>query len=217
MRLTDYLKSNFYDAHELCSLLKISLEQLQLWQESSIFPNASYSIDNLIKCSSYLGLYECVEVTDYYPRAALDWGQMLIKHEVQHSSHAYELFQNKYITTLKACADRGIVSDDDKFGDDLIEHIQQVWQQYLCSKYGVISQNGAVEEVVYIDLGRSLVDALTEDRTSNSVPPEDRALLHEALKLLNRALSHNASHEKHNSLRYQYIESVMQKYDLSTR
>ncbi|MCF6439632.1 DUF6058 family natural product biosynthesis protein [Pseudoalteromonas luteoviolacea] len=216
MRLSDYLKSNFYDANELCSLIKVEPEQLQQWQENSIFPNASYSIDNLIKCSSYLGLYECVEVTDYYPRGALDWGHMLLRHEVEHSSHAYELFQNKYITTLKACADKGIVSEDDKFGDDLIEHIQQVWQQFLCSKYGVISQNGTVEEVVFIDLGRALVDRITEDRTCITVPAEQRALLHEALKLLNRSLSHNAAHERQDSLRYKYIDSVMQKYDLST-
>ncbi|KID55742.1 hypothetical protein JF50_15375 [Pseudoalteromonas luteoviolacea] len=217
MRLSEYLKSNFYDASELCALLKIEHDQLHVWQENSIFPNASYSIENLIKCSSYLGLYECIEVTDYYPRGALDWGQMLMKHAVEHSSHAYELFQNKYITTLKACADKGIVSEDDKFGDDVIEHIQQVWQQFLCSKYGVISQNGAVEEVVFIDLGRSIVDALTDDRTSNNIPPEHRLLLHEALKLLNKALSHNAAHEQQDSLRYKYIDSVIQKYDLSMR
>ncbi|AOT10536.1 DUF6058 family natural product biosynthesis protein [Pseudoalteromonas luteoviolacea] len=217
MRLSEYLKSNFYDANELCALIKIEHEQLHMWQENSIFPNASYSIENLIKCSSYLGLYECVEVTDYYPRGALDWGQMLVKHAVEHSSHAYELFQNKYITVLKACADKGVFSEDDKFGDDVIEHIQQVWQQFLCSKYGVISQNGTVEEVVFIDLGRSIVDTLTDDRTSNNIPSEHRLLLHEALKLLNKALSYNAAHEQQDSLRYKYIDSVIQKYDLSVR
>ncbi|OCQ22052.1 hypothetical protein A7985_09640 [Pseudoalteromonas luteoviolacea] len=215
MRLSEYLKTNFYDTQELCSLLKINLAQLQLWQDNSLFPNASYSIENHIKCSSYLGLYECTEMTDYYPRGLTDWAQILIKNAISQSSHAFELFQQKYVTTLQACAQRGIVSQDARFSDDLPEHIQQVWQQFLCSKYGVISLNGLIEEVVYIDLGRAIVDSITDDRTSSSIPVELRSQLHDAIKLLNRALSHHASHERNVSLREKYIESLMQKYDLS--
>ncbi|MCF2856047.1 DUF6058 family natural product biosynthesis protein [Pseudoalteromonas sp. SMS1] len=215
MRLSDYLKTNFYDTQELCSLLKIDLPQLQLWQDNSLFPNASYNIENQIKCSSYLGLYECLEITDYYPRGLIEWGLTIIKHDVTQSSHAYELFQQKYVATLQSCAQKGIISQDDKFSDDLSEHIQQVWQQFLCSKYGVISQNGRVEEVVYIDLGRAIVDSITEDKTSHSIPLAQRSPLHDAIKLLNRALSHHAEHERSASLRDKYIDSVMQKYDLS--
>ncbi|KZN38604.1 hypothetical protein N480_13195 [Pseudoalteromonas luteoviolacea S2607] len=215
MRLSEYLKTNFYDTQELCSLLKIDSSQLQLWQDSSLFPNASYSIENQIKCSSYLGLYECIEITEYYPRGLTEWAQTLIKNSVTQSSHAFELFQQKYIMTLQACAQKGIASQDDRFSEDIVEHIQQVWQQFLCSKYGVISLNGLIEEVVFIDLGRAIVDAITEDRTKHTIDIELRGQLHDAIKLLNRALSHHASHERSSSLREKYIESLMQKYDLS--
>ncbi|KZN56969.1 hypothetical protein N474_10125 [Pseudoalteromonas luteoviolacea CPMOR-2] len=215
MRLSEYLKTNFYDTQELCSFLKIDSTQLQLWQDNSLFPNASYNIENQIKCSSYLGLYECLEITDYYPRGLIEWGQTLVKHAVTQSSHAYELFQQKYVTTLQSCAQKGISSQGDRFLDDLPEHIQQVWQQFLCSKYGVISQNGLIEEVVYIDLGRAIVDSITEDRTIPSIAIDQRGQLHDAIKLLNRALSHHATHERSASLREKYIDSLMQKYDLS--
>ncbi|MCO7190538.1 MULTISPECIES: DUF6058 family natural product biosynthesis protein [unclassified Pseudoalteromonas] len=217
MRLSQHLNTHFFSAEELCSTLRITQDQLLNWQELCIFPNASYSLENQIKCSSYLGLYECVEHTEFYPRGAEQWGQQLLKHQVEQSSHAYELFQQKYTQTLSKCAQQGLVSHDCRFNEDLPEHIQQSWQQYLCSKYGVISQNGLVEEVVYIDLGRALVDALTEERTASHIAPEHRAELLSALKLLNRALSHHMEHEKPMSIRYKYIECLVAKYDLSIR
>ncbi|WP_125718231.1 DUF6058 family natural product biosynthesis protein [Pseudoalteromonas rubra] len=217
MRLTHHLSTHFFSADELCSALGVAPDQLMHWQEMCIFPNASYSLENQIKCSSYLGLYECVEHTDYYPRGAELWGQLLLKHQVEQSSHAYELFQQKYVQVLSKCAQQGLVSQDSRFNEDLPEHIQQSWQQFLCSKYGVISQNGLIEEIVYIDLGRALVDTLTEDRTASYIPAQHRAELLSALKLLNRALSHHMEHEKPMSMRYKYIESLITKYDLSIR
>ncbi|TMO69707.1 DUF6058 family natural product biosynthesis protein [Pseudoalteromonas aurantia] len=217
MSLLSHLDTYFYRAEELCQALKISEETLLKWQESRIFPKPSYSIQNTIKCSSYLGLYECEEFTDYYPRGGVQWGQDLIKYKVQSSSQAYELFYQQYTQTLERCQQQALYCQDARFSDDLEDQIQTSWQQYLCSKYGTISQNGLIEEIVYIELGRAIVDELTEERTASSINITVRPQLLKALKLLNRAISHQAKHEQNQSLRERYIDALVIKFDLSVK
>ncbi|WMN62177.1 DUF6058 family natural product biosynthesis protein (plasmid) [Pseudoalteromonas xiamenensis] len=217
MSLTNYLSNHFYTEKELCDLLRLEQSELASWQANKLFPKPSYCIQNQIKCSSYLGFYECEEFRDYYPKGAYQWGQLIQKHKVTQASHAYEIFAQQYSNVLAKIVQQGVQCLSEAFNEELDEHMQQSWQQFLCSKYGVISQNGLVEEVVYIDLGRVLVDEITEERSKTSLQLEERALLIKALKLLNRGLSHNAAHEKHESLRYHYVDAILQKYDLSIR
>ena len=103
------------------------------------------------------------------------------------------------------------------FGCELEEHLQQVWQQFLCSKYGVLTQNGLIDEMVAVDIGRLIVDDITELRTKTNLTQDERIKLHPALKLLNRALSHGADHEKQHTLRTRYIDALVLKYDLSVK
>ncbi|WP_440056646.1 DUF6058 family natural product biosynthesis protein (plasmid) [Pseudoalteromonas sp. T1lg65] len=217
MSLTNFLNTHFYTTDELSAGLRIDESLLGEWQTMSLFPNPSYSLNNQIKCSSYFGLYECEEYTNYYARGLLTWGQLLIKHKVQQSSVAFELFYQAYCDTLGKCIERGFCSEDPSFGDDISEHVQQVWQQFLCGKYGVISQNGLVEEIVYIDLGRSIIDDITEGRTANCIEPEQRPALYNAIKLLNKALAADTQAEQTQSLRSKYIDSLIRKYDLSLK
>ncbi|MFC3033838.1 DUF6058 family natural product biosynthesis protein [Pseudoalteromonas fenneropenaei] len=217
MSLTHYLTTHFYTTTELCAALRIDASQLEQWQEAKLFPKPSYCLQNHIKCSSYLGFYECEEWQDYYPRGAANWGQTLLKQKVMQASSAFELFAQSYLATLSKVVQQGVECQDPRFSDELDDHLQQVWQQYLCSKYGVISQNGLVEEVVYIDLGRAIVDEVTEERAKVSLSVEERSLLLKGIKLLNRGLSHHAAHEKHDSLRYHYVDAILQKYDLTIR
>jgi hypothetical protein len=217
MSLLNHLKTYFYCTEELCQTLKISEETLFEWQEKRIFPKPSYSVQNAIKCSSYLGLYECEEFADYYPRGSVQWGQDLFKYKIQSSSQAYELFYQKYVQTLERCQQQALYCKDSRFYDDLEEQIQNSWQQYLCSKYGTISQNGLIEEIVYIELGRAIIDELTEDRTVSTIDKTVRPSLLKALKLLNRAISHQAKHEQNQSLRERYIDELIIKYDLSIK
>lgn len=214
MSLTSYLNTHFYTALELCSSLKIDEEQLFQWQQHSLFPKASYSIQNQLNCSSYFGFYQCEEYSDYYARGLLNWGQLLTKHKVDQSSVAFELFQQRYCEALAKCAEKGFTTDDPCFGDDLAEQMQQVWQQFLCSKYAVISQNGLVEETLYIDLGRAIIDDITEARTAATIPPEQRQAVHNAIKLLNKALAVDIPVEQTESLRTKYIDQLIRKYDL---
>ncbi|AUJ71974.1 MULTISPECIES: DUF6058 family natural product biosynthesis protein [Pseudoalteromonas] len=217
MGLTHFLNTHFYTTLELSSSLKIPEEQLLEWQQMSLFPNPSYSIQNQIKCSSYFGLYECEEYTDFYARGLLNWGQLLLKHKVDQSSSAFELFQQRYCEALTKCIEKGFYTEDPSFSDDLTEHVQQVWQQFLCGKYGVISQNGLVEEALYIDLGRAIIDDITEARTASSIAPEQRIQVHSAMKLLNKALAANTQAEQTESLRTRYIDQLISKYDLSIK
>ncbi|WP_105169629.1 DUF6058 family natural product biosynthesis protein [Pseudoalteromonas sp. T1lg23B] len=217
MSLLNHLNTHFYRTEELCHALKIDTDQLAQWQDCGLFPKPSYSIQNQIKCSSFLGLYECEEFTDYYPRGCAQWGVDLSKHKVSNAAQAYELFFQQYTQSLNRCQQQGFHCQDERFSDDLCEQIQSAWQQYLCSKYGVISQNGLVEELVHIELGRAIVDEITEERTAPSINPQDRPALLQALKLLNRAFSHPVKHERNHSLRERYIDALVCKYDLSIK
>ncbi|GEK11162.1 MULTISPECIES: DUF6058 family natural product biosynthesis protein [Pseudoalteromonas] len=217
MGLSHFLNTHFYTTAELSSSLKITEDRLAEWQSLSLFPNPSYSIQNQIKCSSYFGLYECEEYTDFYARGLLNWGQLIQKHKIDQSSNAFELFRQKYCDALGRCVEKGFYTEDPSFSDDLVEHVQQVWQQFLCGKYGVISQNGLIEEALYIDLGRAIIDDITEARTASNIAAEQREQVHNAMKLLNKALAANTQAEQTESLRSKYIDQLIRKYDLSIK
>jgi len=217
MRLSHYLTTHFYHTDELCQALNINADKLQHWQEQSIFPKPSYCIKSLMSCSSYSGLYECEEYDDYYPRGCVNWGQGLIKQKITSSSHAFNYFAQQYTTSLTKLAQQGFKFNEELFGCEIEEHLQQVWQQFLCSKYGVLTQNALIDEIVAVDIGRLVVDDITELRTKASLNQAERSTLHPAMKLLNRVLSHGAEHEKHQTLRTRYIDTLILKYDLSIK
>ena len=217
MRLSQYLTTHFYHTDELCQALNIDADKLEHWQQQSVFPKPSYCIKNQLSCSSYSGLYECEEYDDYYPRGCVNWGQGLIKQKIDSSSQAFNYFARQYTASLTKLAQQGFEFNEELFGCEIEEHVQQVWQQFLCSKYGVLTQNGLIDEIVAVDIGRLVVDDITELRRKEGLDQDERAKLHPAIKLLNRALSHGADHEKQHTLRTRYIDTLILKYDLSIK
>ncbi|MGO2076677.1 MAG: DUF6058 family natural product biosynthesis protein [Pseudoalteromonas sp.] len=217
MRLSKFLATYFYTAEELCHALAIDEETLLHWQQSSLFPKPSYCIQSQLECSSYSGIYQCEEYDDYYPRGSVNWGQHLLKHKVDSSSQAFNYFAQHYSSQLTKLTQQGFAISEDLFGSEIEEHLQQVWQQFLCSKYGVLTQNGLIEEIVQLDIAKLLIDDITELRTKIGLDQEERQALHKALKLINRALSHGTGHEGKNTLRHRYIDDVVSKYDLSVK
>ncbi|MDN3484350.1 DUF6058 family natural product biosynthesis protein [Pseudoalteromonas sp. APC 3224] len=217
MRLSDYLSTHFYHTGELCQALNIDNETLENWQAQSIFPKPSYCIKNQMSCSSYSGLYECEEYDDYYPRGCVNWGQGVIKQKIESSNQAFNLFAQHYTQCLAKLAQQGFIFNEELFCCEIEEHLQQVWQQFLCSKYGVLTQNGLIDEIVAVDIGRLLVDDITELRSKASLDKDERTRIHPAMKLLNKALSHGADHEKQLTLRSRYIDALILKYDLSIK
>lgn len=217
MRLSQYLTTHFYHTYELCQALNIDADKLEHWQQQSVFPKPSYCIKNQLSCSSYSGLYECEEYDDYYPRGCVNWGQGLIKQKIDSSSQAFNYFAQQYTASLTKLAQQGFEFNEELFGCEIEEHVQQVWQQFLCSKYGVLTQNGLIDEIVAVDIGRLVVDDITELRSKAGLDQDERAKLHPAIKLLNRALSHGADHEKQHTLRTRYIDTLILKYDLSIK
>lgn len=217
MRLSQYLTTHFYHTDELCQALNIDADKLEHWQQQSVFPKPSYCIKNQLSCSSYSGLYECEEYDDYYPRGCVNWGQGLIKQKIDSSSPAFNYFAQQYTASLTKLAQQGFEFNEELFGCEIEEHVQQVWQQFLCSKYGVLTQNGLIDEIVAVDIGRLVVDDITELRSKAGLDQDERAKLHPAIKLLNRALSHGADHEKQHTLRTRYIDTLILKYDLSIK
>ena len=217
MRLSQYLTTHFYHTDELCQALNIDADKLEHWQQRRVFPKPSYCIKNQLSCSSYSGLYECEEYDDYYPRGCVNWGQGLIKQKIDSSSQAFNYFAQQYTASLTKLAQQGFEFNEELFGCEIEEHVQQVWQQFLCSKYGVLTQNGLIDEIVAVDIGRLVVDDITELRSKAGLDQDERAKLHPAIKLLNRALSHGADHEKQHTLRTRYIDTLILKYDLSIK
>lgn len=217
MLLSQYLTTHFYHTDELCQALNIDADKLEHWQQQSVFPKPSYCIKNQLSCSSYSGLYECEEYDDYYPRGCVNWGQGLIKQKIDSSSQAFNYFAQQYTASLTKLAQQGFEFNEELFGCEIEEHVQQVWQQFLCSKYGVLTQNGLIDEIVAVDIGRLVVDDITELRSKAGLDQDERAKLHPAIKLLNRALSHGADHEKQHTLRTRYIDTLILKYDLSIK
>ncbi|MFU2511924.1 DUF6058 family natural product biosynthesis protein [Pseudoalteromonas sp. ASV78] len=217
MRLSRFLATHFYHSEELCQALAIDEDTLMHWQDSGLFPKPSYCIKNQLSCSSFSGLYECEEYDDYYPRGCVNWGQGLAKQKISSSSHAFDYFAQQYMTALSKLAQQGFEFSDELFGCEIEEHLQQVWQQFLCSKYGSLTQNGLIDEIVAVDIGRLVVDDITELRTKPGLTQQERTKLHPAMKLLNRALSHGAEHEKQQTLRSRYIDALVLKYDLSVK
>ncbi|WP_286260658.1 DUF6058 family natural product biosynthesis protein [Pseudoalteromonas apostichopi] len=217
MQLSKFLATYFYTTEELCHTLSIDEETLSVWQQSSLFPKPSYCLQSQLECSSYSGIYQCEEYQDYYPRGAASWGQLIIKHDISSSCQAFNYFAQQYSNQLSKLAEQGFAIDEELFGSEIDEHLQQVWQQFLCSKYGVLTQNGLVEEAVQLDVAKLLIDDITELRTKIGLTLEERQSLHKALKLMNRALSYGTGNEGKNTLRHRYIDNVVTKYDLSIK
>ncbi|WP_063707694.1 DUF6058 family natural product biosynthesis protein [Pseudoalteromonas gelatinilytica] len=217
MQLSKFLATYFYTTEELCHTLSIDEETLSAWQQSSLFPKPSYCLQSQLECSSYSGIYQCEEYQDYYPRGAASWGQLIIKHDISSSCQAFNYFAQQYSNQLSKLAEQGFAIDEELFGSEIDEHLQQVWQQFLYSKYGVLTQNGLVEEAVQLDVAKLLIDDITELRTKTGLSVEERQSLHKALKLMNRALSHGTGNEGKNTLRHRYIDDVVAKYDLSVK
>jgi len=217
MQLSKFLATYFYTTEELCHTLSINEETLSAWQQSSLFPKPSYCLQSQLECSSYSGIYQCEEYQDYYPRGAASWGQLIIKHDITSSCQAFNYFAQQYSNQLSKLAEQGFAINEELFGSEIDEHLQQVWQQFLCSKYGVLTQNGLVEEAVQLDVAKLLIDDITEMRTKTGLNMDERQSLHKALKLINRALSHGTGNEGKNTLRHRYIDDVVAKYDLSVK
>ena len=217
MQLSKFLATYFYTTEELCHTLSIDEETLSAWQQSSLFPKPSYCLKSQLECSSYSGIYQCEEYQDYYPRGAASWGQLIIKHDITSSCQAFNYFAQQYSNQLSKLAEQGFAINEELFGSEIDEHLQQVWQQFLCSKYGVLTQNGLVEEAVQLDVAKLLIDDITEMRTKTGLNMDERQSLHKALKLINRALSHGTGNEGKNTLRHRYIDDVVAKYDLSVK
>jgi len=217
MQLSKFLATYFYTTEELCHTLSIDEETLSAWQQSSLFPKPSYCLQSQLECSSYSGIYQCEEYQDYYPRGAASWGQLIIKHDITSSCQAFNYFTQQYSNQLSKLAEQGFAINEELFGNEIDEHLQQVWQQFLCSKYGVLTQNGLVEEAVQLDVAKLLIDDITEMRNKTGLNMDERQSLHKALKLINRALSHGTGNEGKNTLRHRYIDDVVAKYDLSIK
>lgn len=215
MSLLNYFNDHFYRSDELCRALKISLEELQEWQDRKIFPNASFQLENKIQCSSFLGISDHKEVVEYYPRGFANWGNLILKFKIQSSSHAFECFAQVYMESLQQHTAYLSYAGETEFNERLEEIVKYSWQQFLSSKYGAVSDTGEVTEIAAIDYCKSVIDAITDDMSITELDEEQKMILHKTMKLLNKSLSQDNELFKYKSIREEYVHRLIKQYDLS--
>ena len=215
MSLFEYLSSHFYDQNQVLESCAIDLEQLSYWQEIGIFPKPAYKLNSQIECSSYYGLHECKEYWDFYARGCDKWAKLIHSKEACTPSQAYELFFNKYCTHLAYLQSQGFYCEDETFTDQLQEHVQSQWQHFINGKFSLTTQNGYIEEIVEAEVGMLIIMNITQCHSVESLIDSDKDQVRQAIKYLNKSLSHFAPHERGQSYRARFIDKTIAQYDLS--
>ncbi|SFC16205.1 DUF6058 family natural product biosynthesis protein [Pseudoalteromonas denitrificans] len=215
MGLFEYLSSHYYDQNQLLEACSLNLDLLTRWQDLGIFPKPAYRLNSQIECSSYYGLHQCKEYWDYYARGSDKWAKLIHSKESCSPSQAYELFFNKYCTHLSYLQNQGFYCEDETFSEQLNEHVQTQWQHFINGKFSLTTQNGLIEEIVEIEIGMIVIMNVTQCHSITELSDEDKQQIRQALKYLNKSLSHFAPHERAQSYRAKYIDKTIALYDLS--
>lgn len=214
MTLFEYLSNHYYDQTQLLQSCQVDEETLLQWQEKGLFPKPAYRLNSEIECSSYYGLHKCTEYWDYFARGYDKWAKLLLSQTEISASKAYEIFYHKYCNHLSLLAQQGLYSQDECFNDDLHEHVQNQWQHFLNGKFGLITQNGLIEEIVEVELAINIISTVTELNTKKELDDEERQIVRLAIKKLSKSLSHFAPHERKQSYRTRFIDNTIKLYNL---
>jgi hypothetical protein len=199
MLLSEYFDDYFYSLKQLSQHANITEEMLLDWQEQCLLPNAAYHIKNHLQSSSFFGLCDFIEEKEYYPRGYTKWIELLKRMDNPSSAQAYTLFYQNYAKAVTDLAQAGLQIPSDFF-DELEERIQNQWQLFLAGKYGVITANGFIHEIVAIELTDYLFTAneMSDDKHYDEFKSQ-------AIRLLERTLSFppqklNFTSQAHNTL-----------------
>ena len=215
MSLLNYFNENFYQRNELCQLLRIDDETLSAWQDNGLFPANSFALTNKLEVNSFLGINKHIEELEFYARGYINWGQVLIKHKVENATHAFTHFTHQFEQTLAKVVPELCEELLQCFTEDIEQTIQSNWQYFLMGKYGAVSMNGKIEEIVSIEVFKYAISFYTEDFSVECLEESKRKIVHKALKQLNSSVAHDFELLPKQLLRERYIERVIKHYDLS--
>lgn len=207
MTLSHYLSDYFYTKAQLCQYTQISEQALDDMIENGLMPNAAYSITNHLECCSYYGIEQVTEQLDYYPRGYDKWLKMIMPHLPISPAQAFNHFQTEFCQHLNQLQLLGLSLDMD-FLDDLTERLPDHWAGFLSGKYGVMTANGLIREIVELECACYVVNTTSEIENNH-----DEQQLRLCEKLLNRSLSMGCEHEQNHSLRKKMLAIINQRLD----
>ena len=214
MSLFEYLSNYYFDQAALLQNCQIDEDTLSNWQDKGLFPKPAYRLKSQIECSSYYGLHQCTEYWDYYPRGYVKWAKLLNSKPELTSSQAFELFFTQYGQHLNALAQQGLICSNESFNDEFAEHVQSQWQHFLNGKFGLLTQNGFVEEIVETEVAISLISDITQLHSKPELNSDEKQVIRTAVKKLSKSLSHFAPHERDTSYRKRFIDDTIKLYNL---
>lgn len=125
MDLLNYLNQHFYTKTQLLEKSQISAADLNLYQQKSMMPAASYLLN--IKCDSFFGGH--TQASEFFPKAYVSWLTELTT--MPDAQTAFEAFSARYKAQLQKLNDFGLFSVDDKFNKNVNNHIKQEWQHFV--------------------------------------------------------------------------------------
>lgn len=161
MLLTEFFENYYYTTQQIVQHTGVSEQTLLDWQSSHLIPNADYHLKNKIQSSSFFGIYDVIEEKAYFARGYTKWIELVKKMDKPSSAQAFTVFYQHYAKALTDIAAKGISIPSEYF-ETLDEAIQDHWQLFLAGKYGVLTANGFIHEIVTLELIEYLSTNLDE-------------------------------------------------------
>jgi len=209
MNLMKYLNERFYTRKELVEISGISEVQLTDFQNRLVMPLSSYNLSLDISCKSFFGEHSRSEQIEYYSRGYISW--LGILHSMKNTENAYNLFKERYMSTITKLAQNGFVAREKKLNAGLHDHIKEEWKHFLSGTYGLCTKNGLPEDIASKEVAISLINELLDKENLSEI---ELAHLDKAVTLLDSTSSDFAPHEYQRSSRYRLIDEVRRKYQL---
>lgn len=196
MAISEYFEDYFYSLKQLSLHTGVKEHTLNEWQDACILPSAAYHLKNQVQSSSFFGICDFNEELEYYARGYTKWIDLLKNHSELSSAQAYTLFYQQYAKSVNDLAAKGFELNAEYF-ENLEEQIQNHWQLFLAGKYGVITANGFIHEIVALEAVDYLVNncEIGDEQLSKclrllertlSYPPQQLNCVSNAHKLLKR-------------------------------
>jgi hypothetical protein len=194
MVISEYFENYFYSLKQLASHTFVKEQQLCDWIELCILPNAAYHLKNQVQSSSFFGITDFSEEKEYFARGYTKWIELIKPYSELSSAQAYSIFYQQYAKCVNDLSLKGLEFSSDYF-EDLEDRIQDHWQLFLSGKYGVITANGFIHEIVALESVDYLAKntELTEEQMAKCVrllerclsyPPSQLNCISQAHKLL---------------------------------
>jgi hypothetical protein len=210
MKLITYLNQYFLTEEELLSILKVTKQELKGYQQNSLMPKPSYTLNLSLTSDSYFGLYADTQTVDYYAKGYVAWlGTVILLKE---KDCVFDVFRSRYIHAVFGFKDKGIVIEALMDNEELDVHVESEWQHFLDGTYGLCTRSGLPEDIAAKEVAIREIEMLC---SHDELDREQINKLAVVVNLLDEASALFAPHERLRSSRERLVNQVRRKYRLS--